>query len=103
MNEELARYILQDKGYNFALSDVEEACEYLDHPELKEEDSRNYHGWADPYPQRCYCSAIGYTDNGRFYACEPSKSYIKLMNKIFPDYENKYGKPYIRKIKDDDV
>ena len=100
MNEELARYILLTQGYNYALSDVEEACEYLDHPELTEEDSVNYHKWADPYPRRCYCSAIGYTDQGRFYAVDISEWDLELMKKMYPWFENKYGKPYKKEPED---
>jgi hypothetical protein len=94
MNEELAEYILSVKGYNWALSDVEEACAFLDHPELKEEDTTNYHKWSEPYIRRCYCSAIGYTEEGRFYANDLSPNRVEVMRKIFPYFENKFGRPY---------
>ena len=85
MNKELAQYVLANQGYNWALSDVEEACEFLDHPELKPEDTYNYHKWAEPYPRRCYCSAIGYTNKGRFYACHMSEGILlrlRLFNRL---------------------
>jgi hypothetical protein len=94
MNAILARYILNEKGYNYALSDVEEACEFLDHPELTEEDSYNYHKWSDPYPRRCYCSVVGYTDKGRFYANQISEEQLKVMKNIFPWFKNLFGEPY---------
>jgi hypothetical protein len=95
MNKELAEYILSVKGYNWALSEVEEACEFLDHPVLKPEDRFNYHKWAEPYPRRCYCSAIGYTEAGRFYACDCSKEAEEIYKKIFPDFKNRFGEPYL--------
>jgi hypothetical protein len=102
MNEELAWYILHRQGYNYALSDVEEACAYLDHPELMEKDTQNYHEWAAPYPVRCYCGAIGYTDRGRFNAIELSESHLKVLQGIFPDFVDNYGKLYVRKTDDDE-
>jgi hypothetical protein len=86
--------VLSHLGYNYALSDVEDACQYLDHPELIESDKSNYHKWKEPYPRRCYCGAIGYTDHGRFYAINASESHQKLMRSIFPNYKNHYGEPY---------
>ena len=96
MNKELAQYVLANQGYNWALSDVKEACEFLDHPELKPEDTYNYHKWAEPYPRRCYCSAIGYTNKGRFYACHMSEGHINILKKIYPDQEfhDRFGEPY---------
>lgn len=102
MNDELAWYILRDKGYNYSLSDVEDACRYLDHPELKEDDARNYHGWSAPYPVRCYCGAIGYTNKGRFNAIELTESHLKVLQGIFPDFVDNYGQPYVRKTDDDE-
>ena len=83
MNKSEAERILARSGYNWSLSDVEEACAVLDHPELTEEDSANYHKWADPYPRRCYCSAIAYTDKGRVYAISLSDNVKKIHQKIF--------------------
>ena len=97
MNEETARYILAISGYNWALSDVESACEFLDHPELKEDDTSNYHKWAEPYPRRCYCSAIGYTNKGRFYACNSSEVRTAMMKELFPDWRNRFNEPYVGK------
>ncbi len=93
---EFAWSILGQMGYNYALSDVEMACEYLDHPELKESDESNYHKWANPFPRRCYCSAVGYTDEGRFYAVDVSEDYINLLRNIFKDstIRNKFKEPY---------
>ena len=96
MNEELAQYILLEKGYNWALSDVEEACAFLDHPELKEDDGSNYHRWADPYPRRCYCSEVGYTETGRFYANKMSEEHLAVLKNIFPDIRSRFGEPYIK-------
>ena len=73
---------------------VDNACEFLDHPELTEDDTSNYHKWAEPYPRRCYCSAIGYTDKGRFYACNPSESRTAMMEELFPEWRNKFNEPY---------
>ena len=95
MNKEMAQYILLEKGYNFALSDVEEACEYLWHPELTEEHP-HFHKWAEPYPRRCFCSTIGYTNEGRFYACHMDENWINLLNQIYPNEEHhdRFGEPY---------
>ena len=98
MNKAMAKYILSVKGYNWALSDVEEACEYLDHPELKIDDTLIYHNWAEPYPRRCYCGAIGYTDTGRFYACDCSKGREEIYKKIFPDFKNRFNEPYLGRV-----
>jgi len=95
--EKFAWDILLRTGYNYALSDVEDACKYLDHPELMIEDHHNFHRWAEPYERRCYCGAIGYTDDGRFYAVDISESYEKIMKQINPDYHNKYNEPYLGK------
>ncbi len=91
-------------GYDWSLSDVEDACKFLDHPELTEEDSANYHGWADPYPRRCYCSAIAYTNKGRVYAIHLSDDVKKIHQQIFgahyPDgteIGDRCGEPYIKK------
>ena len=89
--------ILLRSGYNYALSDVEDACEYLDHPELKIEDHHNFHRWAEPYERRCYCGAIGYTDKGRFYAIEISESHEHVLKLVNPDYRNRYNEPYLGK------
>lgn len=89
-----AKEVLQRLGYNWATSDVEHACALLDHPELKPEDSENYHKWSGEYTRRCYCSMVGYTDEGRFYACDSSPEHTAIMQKIFPGWENKYGRPY---------
>ena len=92
--ERFAWSVLSHLGYNYALSDVEDACQSLDHPELTESDKSNYHRWAEPYSRRCYCGAVGYTDCGRFYAINASESHQKVMRSIFPDYKNHYGEPY---------
>jgi len=92
--ERFAWMILGRSGYNYALSDVQEACGHLDHPELKEEDTANFHEWAGPYTRRCYCGMIGYTDAGRFYAIQAAEDIQKLMKSIFPDYQNHFGEPY---------
>lgn len=96
MNKEMAEYILANKGYNFALSDVEDACEFLDHPELTPEDTANYHKWAEPYPRRCYCSTIGYTKKGKFYACHLDDNWIKMLSDMHPDkvFWDRFGEPY---------
>ncbi len=94
--EEFAWNILGQIGYNYALSDVEDACKYLDHPELKEEDKNNFHKWAEPYERRCYCGAIGYTEKGRFYACSMSETHLKILRECgFKDIRNKSGEPYV--------
>jgi hypothetical protein len=99
-----AKRILARFGYDWSLSDVEDACKFLDHPELTEEDSANYHKWADPYPRRCYCSAIAYTDKGRVYAIHLSDDTKKIHQQIFgthyPDgseVRDRCGDPYIKK------
>ena len=103
MNKSEAERILARIGYNYALSDVEDACKFLDHPELTEEDSANYHGWADPYPRRCYCSAIAYTDKGRVYAIHPSDYMVGLYcslgirNPDGTEYRDRCGEPYTGK------
>jgi len=94
MNDELAWYILNMDGNNYALSDVEEACKFLDHPELKEDDERNYHLWALPFQRRCYCGAIGYTENGRYYANVLPPERVALVQKFFPKYRNRFGEEY---------
>lgn len=99
MAKDFAWAILERNGYNYALSDVEDACKYLDHPELRDDDPNgNFHKWVDPFPRRCYCGAIGYTESGRFYAIKPSGDYIRIMEKLFPDYKNRYGQPYEGKL-----
>ena len=104
MNKSEAKRTLARSGYDWSLSDVEDACKFLDHPELTEEDSVNYHGWADPYPRRCYCSAIAYTDKGRVYAIHLSDDTKKIHQQIFgtryPDgteIRDRCGEPYIKK------
>ena len=104
MNKSEAERILARFGYDWSLSDVEDACKFLDHPELTEEDSANHHGWADPYPRRCYCSAIAYTDKGRVYAISLSDNVKKIHQQIFgahyPDgteIRDRCGEPYIKK------
>ena len=104
VNKSEAERILARIGYNYALSDVEEACEVLDHPELTEEDDANYHKWAEPYPRRCYCAGIAYTDKGRVYAYHLSDNVKKIHQKIFgthyPDgseIRDRCGDPYIKK------
>lgn len=87
--------VLRREGYNFALSDVEEACKELDHPELTEDDTSNYHKWAEPYTRRCYCGAVGYTNEGRFYACKVSEEFVTLMKKFNPEYRNRFRERYI--------
>jgi hypothetical protein len=67
---------------------------------VSEEDSHNYHKWSEPYPRRCYCSVVGYTDHGRFYANEMSDQHFKLMKGIFPWFENKFKQPYEKKMED---
>lgn len=95
MNKELAEYILNEKGYNYALSDVEEACEFLGHPELTEE-SHHFHKWASPYERRCFCSAIGYKDGKRYYACHMDDNWINILKNIYPDKEfyDRFGEEY---------
>ena len=97
--EIFAWMVLSRNGYNYALSDVEDACKFLDHPELDETDTSNFHLWAEPYTRRCYCGAVGYTDKGRFYAVRPSESHIQLMQKINKDYRSRFGEPYEGKNK----
>ncbi|MFA5379705.1 MAG: hypothetical protein WC455_28360 [Dehalococcoidia bacterium] len=101
MSEGEARRILAARGYNWALSDVEEACEHLDHPELTPDDAQNYHRWAEPYPRRCYCSAIAYTEKGRVYANELTEDVLKIHRSIWGTYypdgteiRNRCGDPY---------
>jgi hypothetical protein len=95
VNKELAKYILARSGYNYALSDVEEACEFLGHPELTEE-SQHFHKWKSPYVRRCYCSAIGYTKEGRFYACHMDENWISILKSIYPDkdFHDRFGERY---------
>jgi hypothetical protein len=101
MSEGEALRILAARGYNWALSDVEEACEHLDHPELTPGDAQNYHRWAEPYPRRCYCSAIAYTENGRVHANELTEDVLKVHRSIWGDHypdgseiRNRCGEPY---------
>lgn len=47
--EYFAWAILENLGYNYALSDVQEACAYLKHP-INKEEGKN----------RCYCLARTY-------------------------------------------
>ena len=104
MNKSEAERILAWIGYNYALSDVEEACAVLDHPELTEEDSANYHKWADPYPSRCYCAGIAYTDQGAALClssvrqCEkdPPKDLWHPLPGRKRD-QDQCGEPYIKK------
>jgi hypothetical protein len=95
VNKELAQYILNEKGYNYALSDVEEACEFLDHPELTEE-SQHFHKWVEPYTRRCYCSTIGYTNEGRFYARHMDDNWISILKSIYPndEHHDRFGEAY---------
>ena len=88
---------LAQYGYNWALSDTEDACATLDHPELKPEDESNYHKWAEPYPRRCYCGEIGYTDKGRFYANKLDEAHLKILQEIFPDkgFRDRFGELYL--------
>ena len=56
---------LAHHGYNYALSDVQDACLFLGHPMKENEpDSK----WAVPWPVRCYCGEIAYRD-GKRYRC----------------------------------
>lgn len=88
--KEHAMEILSLIGYNYALSDTQYACKVLGHPELKPTDPENYHKWAEPFPRRCYCGAIGYTDAGRF--CAVKSSHPEVMKKLFPGWRENFGK-----------
>lgn len=56
--------ILAHLGYNYALSDVQDACLFLGHP-MRENDEG--FKWAAPWPVRCHCGKIAYMDGKRFY------------------------------------
>lgn len=91
--KERAMEWLANQGYNYALHDVQCACKVLGHPELTTQDTSNYHKWADPYPRRCYCGAIGYTSEGKFYAIK--SSHPEMMKQLFPGWRENFGERVI--------
>jgi hypothetical protein len=62
--------ILAHLGYNYALSDVEDACLFLGHPMRENEEGSK---WKDPWPVRCYCGEIAYKNEKR-YRCYNARS-----------------------------